>query len=205
MAVNDKSQQQRRLEQAERMLKRIQDQEEKARKLVELERQRLDAFIAAQDAALQGPADVIPGLSSASPAGFNSQYDQFGNTLSSKRLSAEPADILRSDLLQTPRPMANKESYSFGDQDTHFETLGSYPGVPVYASGYYFSSGDVKRYEYKVEPSAYPISIGDQVMAPVHLKGYHQSGNPRHTHDRRFIVTDIYTRERFLPYHDDIK
>lgn len=196
----NESLQERRLEQAQRMLDRIRKQEEKARQLVELELKRLEAMRSGQEDQLSSAVGVQPEITSASPTAFQSQYDQFDSTLSNRRLTQDSGDVLSADMLKSPDD--NVPSFSYADNDQHWETLRRDPGVKVYISGYYYSSGaQTKQYEYELGSTNIPISRGDMIEVPVHRQG-HNDGKFLSGHDRRFVVTDIYTNEKFKPYHD---
>ncbi len=194
------SQQERRLEQAQRLLERARKQEKQARKLVGQEMQKLKALRKGQEGILSATPTVTPDTSAA-PAGFESQFDQFGNTLSGERLSTEPADS----------PFKNVDSYRFWDRDTHFTTISQDPGVTVYVSGIYVASehgnhtiASKKEYEYILPPSEFeasPVSVGDTLTVPVNRRVIN-GGREHKAGHLTLEVTDIYTKLKFHPYHE---
>lgn len=96
--------------------------------------------------------------------------------------------------------------YRSADMDNHYDAVRNSNGEPLYVSGYYSKSGSTsKTYEYLLWPTAIPISVGQTVRAPVHPVGYHQGRRTGPGHDLDFVVTDIYTKEKFRPYHDMIR
>lgn len=210
--------QERALAEAQRKLERIERMRAEMAKQVELEQKRLEEMRQIADDFTTGNKPIAePNLSQSAPSSFESQFDKFKTTKSNDRLKSIGNEGIGSqaidtfaDKLATRSPTANESFYRTSDRDEHWTELNSYPGKSVYVSGYYYSSGKgTKEYEYKLEPSAYPIKIGDMVQADVHPVGYHTiayhaKGGRDTGHSRRFIITDIYSKKKFYPYHDDI-
>ncbi len=197
--------QERALAEAQRKLDRAEKIRAEMIKQVELEMQRLNEMKEVQEDFTQS-GGTEPSLTNVSPSTFQSQFEQFNTTRSNERLklpgndSASPMDYIGK--LLTPKD--DEPSYSTSDRDEHWQHLTEDPGKKVYVSGYYYSSGaNTKRYEYELGSTQLPISVGDMVSAPVHNHG-HNDGKFLRGHDRRFVVTDIYTKEKFHPYHDTI-
>jgi hypothetical protein len=191
---------------AQRKLDRIEKMRAEMIKQVELEMERLAEMEAAPaDFASSGPTTEPP-LTQSAPTNFQSQFDKFNTTPNAERLRGtnEKGTPLNFPGILT-KPPDDKPSFSFASGDEHWSTLREDPGKKVYVSGYYYSSGShTKRYEYELDSPALPISVGDMVSAPVHYQG-HLDGKMLKGHDRRFIVTDIYSKNRFTPYHDVIR
>lgn len=100
---------------------------------------------------------------------------------------------------------ANVPTYRAQDNDNHFTEVTNIPGI-MYVSGRYMTDKGMsgKTYEYIPWPTAAPLKVGDIVKAPVHARGYHQGRHTKPGHDLDFVITDIYTAEKFKPYHDHI-
>ena len=197
--------QERALAEAQKKLARIEKMHEEMIKQVELEMQRLNDMREHQEELTQGmQAGTTPSLSSATPMSFQSQFDKFNETKSNERLKPIGNDSTIDFTGKLPLPQNDQPFYRTSDRDEHWQTLNENPGKTVYVSGFYFSSGSSsKRYEYLLGSTQLPISVGDMVQAPVHSSG-HNKGEFLQGHDRRFIITDIYTKEKFHPYHDVI-
>ncbi len=223
--------QEKAVEEAQRKLNRIEKMRDEMARQVQLEMKRLEEMRQHASDFTRANADSLtnPSLSSSAPNTFQSQFDQFRTTTVSK---LEPMDKLGVDIeiansptgqqannlnagnktgidpgpLETVNgnPLQNQSFYRNSDRDEHFLSLATDPGTAIFVSGYYYSSGqDSKRYEYQLGSTQLPISVGDMVKAPVHSSG-HNDGKFLKGHDRRFIITDIYTKEKFEPYHDVI-
>ncbi len=210
MAANPKniSLQERALARAQKELERAERIREQMAKQVELEMKRLEQ-LREGTADFTRPAGTHPSLTSAAPAQFQSQYDQYNDVLSKDRLyplSNGMRDAFDfADKLKVPDTTG--QTYHQADRDMHWTTLETDPGTNVYASVYYLSAkGERKEYEYEVEATALPLKVGDLVQAPVHHQG-HPGQRPGILagHDMRAVVTDIYSKEKFHPYHDGIK
>lgn len=188
---------------AQKKLARIEKMHEEMKKQVEIEMQRLNEMREQQEQLAQNMnAGTIPSLGNASPMSFQSQFDQFSETKSNERLKPIGNNSVIDFTGKIPMPENDQPFYRTSDRDEHWSTLNTNPGKTVYVSGYYYSSGpSTKRYEYILGSTQLPISVGDMVQAPVHSSG-HGKGEFLQGHDRRFIVTDIYTKEKFHPYHD---
>lgn len=188
------------LAEAQKKLERIDKMRAEMAKQVELEMKRLNEMREIQEDFTQN-AGTTPSLSGAAPATFESQFDKFKTTKSNERLTTignEGIDF--TGKLRTPKE--DTPFYRTSDRDEHWQRLDSNPGKTVYISGYYYSSGqNTKQYEYILGSSQLPISVGDMIRVPVHNAG-HNDGKFLSGHDRRFIVTDIYSKEKFKPYHD---
>lgn len=152
--------------------------------------------------------DIEPGLSAKAPESFRSQMEQFSDTVANKRLRPIGGDsepYTTGGEAERPAPRTNEPFFFTSDNDTHYESLYEDPGTTIYVSGYYYSSGmNSGEYEYVLSSSMLPIKIGDLIKAPIHIQG-HLDGKMLKGWDRRFIITDIYTREKFTPYHDEIR
>lgn len=202
--------QERALAEAQRKLERIDKMRAEMAKQVELEQNRLeDMRQIAEDFTSGIPASTEPNLTQAAPSGFESQFDRFKTTNANERLKTignegigtQTFDVT-ADKLKTTAPTANESFYRTNDRDEHWQSLTTDPGKTIYVSGYYFSSGvGSGEYEYILGSTQLPIRVGDMIRAPVHNKG-HGDGKFLSGHDRRFIVTDIYSKEKFTPYHD---
>lgn len=217
--------QERTVAEAEKKLARIERMREEMARQVELEQKRLeemrrmaDDFTAANAAALPQPP-----LGDSQPESFQSQYDKFTNSSTNTRLTqigneglvinppklatgsqAEAEAAGTSGKNEALKQQGNADYFSYFDRDQHFTELTQDPNQPVYVSGYYYSSGqDSGEYEYEIGSTQLPLRVGDMVQAPVHSSG-HNDGRFLVGHDRRFIVTDIYTQPKFKPYHDVI-
>jgi len=205
--------QERALSEAQKKLDRIDRMRDEMAKQVELEQKRLEEMRQVAEDFTTGTQPVTnPSLSSATPASFQSQYDQHSSTLSNERLKtgADGEGIVSAvidkaqESLGVKPPTSNQSFYRTSDRDEHWIALATDPGKAVFVSGYYYSSGETtKRYEYILGSTQLPISVGDMVQAPVHSSG-HGDGRFLRGHDRRFIVTDIYSKNKFQPYHDVI-
>lgn len=206
--------QERVLAEAQRKLERIEKMRAEMAKHVELEQKRLEEMrqAAADFTASQNKAPLTePNLSQSAPAGFDSQFDQFKTTKSNERLQPIGNEGIGSQTIENftgkldvPSPTANESFYRTSDRDEHWQQLSTDPGKTVFVSGYYYSSGSGSgKYEYILGSTQLPIRVGDMVQAPVHSSG-HGDGKFLKGHDRRFIVTDIYSKEKFRPYHDVI-
>lgn len=202
--------QERALADAQRQLERIERQYEQMKKAVEREMQALNEL---KEVSTDFTRDnvMMPSINASSPETFRSQFDKYAQTLSSQRLTSnlEKANKSVDNLFQQsgtiPMQKTEEPVYIPSDRAEHYEEVVTPPVEPLYVSGYYYSSGEeTKRYEYLAWPGLYPLKVGDMVQAPVHVVGYHQGKTRTPGHDRRFIVTDIYSKERFLPYHDVI-
>ena len=219
--------QEKAVEDAQRKLNRIERMREEMAKQVQLEMKRLEDMRQQANDLTKANEDALtqPNLSKSTQESFESQFEQFNTTPSIDKLKQGGTGIdIRLPILPTGKaadnrnagigngennpleadgkPLDNVSFYRTSDQDQHFTTLTADPGTAVYVSGYYYSSGqDSKRYEYQLGSTQLPLSVGDMVQAPVHSQG-HLDGKFMKGHDRRFIVTDIYTKEKFKPYHD---
>ena len=199
--------QERALAEAQKKLDRIEKMRAEMAKQVELEIQRLNDMLEVQEDFVSSP-ETTPSLGQSTGAAFQSQYDKFREVDSDTRLKStndsgevaraiEAAGTLLTQATDTPM-------YRTSDRDQHWDTLTTDPGTAVYVSGYYYSSGaHTKHYEYQLGSTQLPLSVGDMVSAPVHYQG-HGDGKFLAGHDRRFIVTDIYTNNKFTEYHDII-
>ncbi len=199
--------QQQRLAQLQRQFDQAEKVAERLRKQIEIEQANLAKMAeTSQELAnsLSTPS-VTPGQGMSSGANFQAQYDQFSATPSNKRLTTDISQPIQA-LGKIEPTKTDEPQYSQTTRAQHWDELKSPPPEPVYVSGYYYSSGeDTKRYEYLLWPGAYPVKVGEMVSAPVHPVGYHQGKQTAPGHDRRFIITDIYSQERFVPYHDIIR
>lgn len=208
--------QERAVKEAQEKLNRIERMREQMAQQVALEQKRLDEMRRQATDFTRSKADELaqPSASASIPEGFQSQFDRFNTTPSNKRLETignEGIDIKIPESPSNPeptklaggaQPTQNQTFYRTSDQDQHWLKLNTDPGTAVYVSGYYYSSGEMsKRYEYQLGSTQLPIAVGDMVMAPVHSQG-HGDGKFLAGHDRRFIITDIYSKEKFRPYHD---
>lgn len=223
--------QEKAVEEAQRKLNRIEKMREEMAKQVQLEMQRLEEMRQQASDFTRANADSLttPSLSSSAPSTFQSQFDQFHTTPTQKLESMDKRGV-DIEMINSPtgqqannlkagnktgidlgpletvneNPLQNQSFYRNSDRDLHFLSLATDPGTAIFVSGYYYSSGQgSKRYEYQLGSSQLPINVGDMVKAPVHSSG-HNDGKFLKGHDRRFIITDIYTKEKFEPYHDVI-
>ncbi len=196
--------QEQRLAQAQKQLERIEKMRQQMEKQVELEMQRLQEMKDVPKDFTQS-STTEPQLSNSSPTSFQSMFYQFDQTKSNERLIKASSTNKGIDFTGKLEPPKDDESYyRTSDRDQHWDRLTTNPGTQVYVEGYYYSSGaGTKKYEYVLGSTQLPIAVGDMVQAPVHSSG-HGDGQFLQGHDRRFIVTDIYTKEKFHPYHDVI-
>jgi|GEM_PF-4723122 len=199
--------QERALAEAQKKLERVEKMRAEMAKQVELEIQRLNEMREAQED-FTSSSETTPNLGQSTGATFQSQYDQFRDVDSNTRLksTADSGTVART--IEAAGTLLTQETdtpmYRTSDRDQHWETLTTDPGRAVFVSGYYYSSGaHTKHYEYQLGSTQLPISVGDMVSAPVHHKG-HGDGKFLAGHDRRFIVTDIYSENKFDEYHDII-
>lgn len=192
--------QEKALAEAQRQLERIEKMRETMAKQVELEMQRLNEMRERPQDFTQSPG-TTPSLSTAMPGQFASQFDKFRTTASNERL--EPVGPTEIDFTGKLAPPQNDMPvFRTSDKDEHYTSLTTDPGKMIYISGYYYSSGsDTKRYEYILGSARLPIAVGDMIEVPVHGSG-HGDGRFLKGHDRRFVVTDIYTKPKFTHYHD---
>lgn len=211
--------QEQKLKEAQANLARVEKMREQMAKQVAVEQKRLDEMRQRATDFTKSRTDELPrpSMSASKPEGFESQFDRFNMTPSNARLESigrEGIDIRMPwvDQLDPPapilggggKPLENVTSFRTSDRDQHFTELNSDPGMAVYVSGYYETSGvGSKRYEYQLGSTQLPIRVGDMVLAPVHSQG-HGDGKFLVGHDKRFIVTDMYTEMKFKPYHDVI-
>jgi len=197
------------LAEAQKKLERAERLREEMVKQVEAEMKRLEEMRdIAENASNFTQGGTWPNLSTASPASFESQYDQFSTTGSNSRLTSgntqtKPLDI---DILQTPQN--DGPTYSHSERGNKWTHLNEYPPEEtVYISGRYISTtrsrtpiDSSKQYEYKLSTHAVPLAVGDQMIVPVH-KSLHRNGRP----DERMLilkVEEIYSNQRFNEYHD---
>ncbi len=205
---NDIAKQERRLAQAQRQLDKINKQQEKVRKLIEQELTKIAAMRRAHRDT-NAAAPVVTPDASTSPAGFESQFDQFGNVLSGERLTTEIVGV--PGLLEVPDPMEITGTYRFWDRDIHYQTISQDPNVTVYVSGRYtqtarghFNIESSKEYEYILPTSAYaasPVSVGDILIVPVNRRAINGGKGNKAGH-LRFEITDIYTKNKYHQEHE---
>lgn len=208
--------QERVLEQAKQKLERIERMREAMARQVEAERKALEAMRKqANDFTSSAPTGTQPPLSSAAPADFASQYDQF-NTTANERLKPVTDGFVAQTMAQTLKSPEDpqeqtKPNYQPGDNRMHWSTLDTNPGVPVFASGRFVGSehgtytiNSKKTYEYAVSARAMPISVGDIINVDVHPTG-HGDGKPFTSSTLRYMVTDLYAEPKFHSYHDIIE
>lgn len=195
--------QERVVAESQKKLARIAKMHEEMKRQVEVEMQRLNEMREQQEQLADNMnSGAMPSLGNAAPMSFQSQFDQFSKTKSNERLKPIGNDGAIDFTGKLTAPQNDQPFHRTSDRDEHWSTLATNPGKTVYVSGYYYSSGaTTKRYEYILGSTQLPISVGDMVQAPVHSSG-HGRGEFLQGHDRRFIVTDIYTKEKFHPYHD---
>lgn len=198
------------LAEAQKRLDRIEKMREQMLQQVELEMQRLDEMRTVQEDFTQG-SGTEPPLSDASPATFQSQFDQFSTTKSNERLKPVGNEGVIDFTGKLDPPKDDTPFYSTGDRDQHWTHLVENPGKPVYVSGRYVSSEHgthaitaSKEYEYELSVRALPVSVGDTLRVPVHPTG-HSDGRAFSTGHLKLQVTDIYTKAKFHPYHDRIE
>ena len=199
--------QERRLAELQKQLDRIEKMRADMAKQVELEMQRLNEMREIPDN-FTNNTETLPSLNQSSGAGIRPQYDQFRDMDSNARLKPIEDGGAVAKAIETAGTLLKQETdtpvYRTSDRDMHWDEVTTDPGVPLFVSGYYYSSGeDTKRYEYMIGSTMLPLKVGDMVSAPVHSKG-HGDGAFLKGHDRRFIVTDIYTQQKFHEYHDVI-
>ena len=224
--------QERAVEEAQRKLNRIEKMREEMARQVQLEMKRLEEMRKQASDFTRANADSLttPSLSASAPESFQSQFDKFNTTPAAKleqpgkngvaidipsSPTGQQADNLKAgnktgiDLgpLETANgePLQNQSFYRNSDRDQHWNEINTDPGVPVYVSGYYESSGPAsKRYEYRVSSGLVPLKVGDRVDAVVHPGGHNRGFISNKPHDRRFIITDIYTTQKYSGDHDII-
>ena len=195
---------------AQKKLERIEKMREQMARQVELEVQRLNELRDAHEEFIQSGGEK-PSLSQAAPSSFQSQFDQFKTTDSNKRLTpiGSKGAVDLSGILQ---PIKNDEPYyRASDRDEHWASLSEDPGKPVFVSGRYVSTehgsytiSSMKEYEYELSTRALPVSVGDTMRVPVHPTG-HGDGRAYSTGHLQIMITDIYSKEKFQPYHDRIE
>lgn len=215
--------QERAVADAQKKLERIDRMRAEMAKQVELEQKRLEEMRRQADDFTMGVSETLPSLGASNPEGFQSQYDKFTTSPANSRLTQignegitinppplptgaqrQRSDAGTSDNTEKLQRPGNNDYWSYFDRDQHFTELTEDPNKPVYVSGYYFSDGaGTKEYEYMIGSTQLPLRVGDMIHAPVHSSG-HNDGKFLTGHDRRFIVTDIYTEPKFKSYHDVI-
>ncbi len=209
----------RQISRQEQLLADAQKQVERAKRLMEeaVKRAEREAQILADMQKAQAdftvPQGTTPQLSQSSPASFQSQYDQFSSTKSNERLRPATGSPSAFEYIGKPStPKLGDPQYSHGDRDQHWSNLMDMPDKPVYASGRYISSGhgtyaidSPKEYEYLVSAAALPLSVGDTVRVPVNPTRPERGKRGLTTAYLQMQITDIYTKERFHPYHNKIE
>lgn len=205
------SRQERMLANAQRQLERIERVREQM--LAEIEKQMRELErLQGKSEDFTNSSNTLPHTGLASPASFQSQFDQFDSTLSNKRLTYGNApQIPDTGTGLIPRPTNETAVYRPGDYAEHYSTVMENPGKPLYASGRYimsehgsFAITEPKQYEYEVSTRALPLSVGDVVIAPVHPTG-HNDGKAFTTNYLQMQITDLYTTPQFTPYHDRLE
>lgn len=203
------SRQEQILAEAQKRLERVEKMHEQMIKQVEVEAQRLEELREVPEDFTQS-AGTEPSLSTAAPAGFQSQFDQFSTTKTNERLKPVGNEGVIDFTGKLEPPKDDAPFYSTGDRDQHWTSIVENPGKPVFVSGRYVSSGhgnhainSPKEYEYELSVNAFPVSVGDTLRVPVHPTG-HNDGKAFSTSHLQYRVTDIYTKAKFTSYHDRI-
>ncbi len=199
----DLSKQLARLDQVRAQLAKQVEIAEKALAQAQHEAEQLNFRMVSQDF-------IEPPLSQSSPATFESQYDQF-NLNSNQRLSPmskPPKKGIGEQLV----PNMNLPTFNMGDDRLHWQQVDTRSPEKTYASGIYvrtmngrpITSRSGKRYEYELTEGALPLSVGEEIVAPVHIGG-HGAGMLGKRNQLIFRVEEIYEGRKYFGEHDRIE